>query len=602
MRSLITHFVLLASLAANAHGSALCKNHPSSPHWPTESDWQSLNQSTQGALLAGVAPASSCYDGNPLGSDLDCDTVQENWFLSQFHAEQPASIGYSYWANSSCVAPNDYAYDDQKPCQLGGLPQYVLNATDATQVATAMAWANSRDIRVVIKGTGHDLNGRSSGAYALSIWTHHLQRIEFDPHWIRPAFNSTENVAIAQTGNTWGRLLKAASDVNRTVVSGQDGTVGLGGFIGGGGHGPLSSLYGLSADQILQATIVTTDGSILVANDEQNQDLLWAIRGGGPGSYGLVIEYVMRTFPLPSNVVVGNLSLSTQENGTQEASWDGLTTLMRALPDLTDSGLTGFGIGTVSQSKSSNTSAVGRQVDVSMLFYLFNSTTAEWTSLLSPLQQQMAAFSNNQSVQVTLSEPDILPQYLDLFDVLNPTASSCGDISLSSSRLLGRRELNDISHDTVKDYHKRLTTAQIEGKTARLVIGLQGGKGPRNVEDNMRGGLTPAWRDAYLHVLVTGSSIETEGTNPRSALQAAADWTNAHKETVWAEWAPDSGSYINEANPSNPNFQHDFYGDHYSRLLSIKEKYDPQSILYVQAGVGSQDWDYNLQDGKLCRK
>jgi FAD/FMN-containing dehydrogenase len=58
------------------------------------------------------------------------------------------------------VAPNDYAYDDHKPCQLGGLPRYVLNATDAAQVATAMAWANARDIRVVIKGTGHDLNGR----------------------------------------------------------------------------------------------------------------------------------------------------------------------------------------------------------------------------------------------------------------------------------------------------------------------------------------------------------------------------------------------------------------------------------------------------------
>ncbi|CAG9939863.1 unnamed protein product [Clonostachys rosea f. rosea IK726] len=414
-----------------------------------------------------------------------------------------------------------------------------------------MAWANARDIRVVIKGTGHDLNGRSSGAYALSIWTHHLQEIAFNPHWIRPAFNSTENVVIAQTGNTWGRLLKAASEVNRTVVSGQDGTVGLGGFIGGGGHGPLSSSYGLSADQILQATVVTADGSILIANDEQNQDLLWAIRGGGPGSYGVVIEYVMRTFPLSSNVVVGSLSMSTQENGTQEASWDGLSTLMPALPDLMDSGLTGFGIGTVSQAECSNTSAVGRQADISMLFYLFNSTTVKWTNLLSPLQQRMAGDSNGHSIQVILSEPRILSQYLDLFDILNPTASSCGDISLSSSRLLGRRELNDIGHDAVKGYLKRITTAQVDGQSARLVIGLQGGQGPRNVEDSMRGGLTSAWRDAYLHVLVTGSSIDFENTSPRSALQAAADWTNAHKETVWAEWAPDSGSYINEANPFN---------------------------------------------------
>lgn len=101
--------IVLVSLAAAALGSALCKNHPSSNFWPIDSDWKLLNQSTQGALLAGVAPASSCYEGNPLNSSFECEGVQENWFLSEFHGEHPASIGYSFWANNSCVAPNDYA-------------------------------------------------------------------------------------------------------------------------------------------------------------------------------------------------------------------------------------------------------------------------------------------------------------------------------------------------------------------------------------------------------------------------------------------------------------------------------------------------------------
>lgn len=620
--------VALLPAVAGALGSTVCKNHPLSPSWPTDDEWKLLNQTTEGALLAGTAPASSCYAGDPLSSGLECDNVKENWFLSQFHGEQPASVGYPYWANSSCVAPNDYAYDERKPCDLGGLPQYVLNATNAAQIATAVKWASSHDIRVVIKGTGHDLNGRcvfppiehflssvllvcttitdfcirSSGAYALSIWTRHLQSIDFDTQWIRPAFNTTENVVIAQSGNTWGRLLKAAAAVDRTVISGQDGTVGLGGFIGGGGNGPLSSTYGLSADQILQATVVTTDGQIIVANDSQNQDLLWAIRGGGPGLYGVVVEFVMRTFPLPENVVMGSLTMSLKDNKTREATWDGLTTMMRALPDLMDAGVTGYGIATVTEPKISACAISSRQVDISMSFYTFNSTRTQWLGLLAPLRDQMTAITGNLSVQVDLSEPTVLPTYLSLFDALNPVPSQCGDITLSSSRLLGRRELVELDHETVKAYIKSVTVAQVPGKTARLIIGLQGGPGPRNVQQNMRGGLTPAWREAYLHVLATGSSIETEGANPQSALQAAADWTNKHKESVWQQWAPDSGAYINEANPFNTNFEYDFYGGHYDRLLSIKRKYDPRSIMYVQAGVGSHDWEYSLQDGKLCKK
>ena len=81
-----------------------------------------------------------------------------------------------------------------------------------------------------------------------------------DANWIHPLRNTTEHSAIVGAGNNWGDALKAAAGVGRTVISRQDGTVGLGGFIRGGGHGPLSSYHGLSADYVLQATVVTTDG------------------------------------------------------------------------------------------------------------------------------------------------------------------------------------------------------------------------------------------------------------------------------------------------------------------------------------------------------
>lgn len=118
----------------------------------------------------------------------------------------------------------------------------------------------------------------------------------------------------------------------------------------------------------------------------------------------------------------------------------------------------------------------------------------------------------------------------------------------------------------------------------------------------MRGALTPAWRKAYLHVIATGANINSSDSTPQGALDSAAAWTEDNKEAVWREWAPESGSYINEANHFNRNFERDFYGENYGRLLEVKEKYDPTSILFVQSGVGSHGWQYDLDSGLLCWK
>ncbi|CAI0644853.1 unnamed protein product [Colletotrichum noveboracense] len=286
---LINHLLTTIFLLGAVSADSSCKTAPFDATWPTTEDWNALNQTLASALIKTRPAASSCYEGNPFSSTLACEEVDDGWSSSSFHAQQPESIDYPFWANSSCVPPSDYGYKNQG-CTLGGLPEYIVNATSADQVATAMKWASHRNIRIIAKGTGHDLNGRSSGAYALSIWTHQFRQIEFNSQWPLPLSNDTENAVILGSGNNWGTVLQAASLLGRTLVSGQVKTVGLGGFIGGGGHGPLSSHYGLAADQVLQATVVTSSGNILVANEAQNQDLLWAIRGGGLGVYGVVID------------------------------------------------------------------------------------------------------------------------------------------------------------------------------------------------------------------------------------------------------------------------------------------------------------------------
>ena len=74
---------------------------------------------------------------------------------------------------------------------------------------------------------------------------------------------------------------EAASKRNLTIVSGGAATVGLGGYLSGGGHGAISHIFGLAADQILEFEVVTPDGDIVTANECLNKDLFWAMRGVG---------------------------------------------------------------------------------------------------------------------------------------------------------------------------------------------------------------------------------------------------------------------------------------------------------------------------------
>lgn len=129
---------------------------------------------------------------------------------------------------------------------------------------------------------------RSTGAFALSIWTHNFKHAQHRPAWTVPGSNITADVLVLGSGNNWGSANLAAHKVNRAVVGGEDSTVGIGGLIQNGGHGWLSSHYGLASDQVYQATVITTDGKRLVANAVQNQDLFWAVRSGGGGQFGVV--------------------------------------------------------------------------------------------------------------------------------------------------------------------------------------------------------------------------------------------------------------------------------------------------------------------------
>lgn len=105
------------------------------------------------------------------------------------------------------------------------------------------------------------------------------------------------------------------------VVTGANPYVGIVGWLTGGGHGPLSTTFGMGADNLLEATVVTPTGEILIANPCQNSDLFFAIRGGGGGTYGVVTEVVVKTHPDPKTTKI-LFQLSTTGPNITGDYWD----------------------------------------------------------------------------------------------------------------------------------------------------------------------------------------------------------------------------------------------------------------------------------------
>lgn len=348
--------------------------------------------------------------------------------------------------------------------------------------------------------------------------------------------------------------------------------------------------------------MVTTQGDVLVANEAENSDLFWAIRGGGAGQYGVVTEYVIRHFSAPQSVNMGSITIAPSNELGANASWDAATVLFNALPGLMDAGVAGamsLASGTTGKAFNPSAPALTSGAVVAQALWSFNMTKDHLDDLIEPVIQQMHDYVGNDTVLISYSASE-MDNYTTFYDGISGS-NTAGGGGLSSSRLLGHRHV-DIPHRTLKGYLQRALSAQNETAGTYMTVGLSGGPGVNNHSPSRFGALLPAWESAYLHLFVGGASSKPNATtSPKEALSQSAEWIEDHKESLWREWAPDSGSYMNEGNPYNSHFKHDFYGSNYERLQQIKQKYDPTESLYVLSGVGSDGWDYDLQTGKLCR-
>lgn len=242
----------------------------------------------------------------------------------------PSSVMAPFFANQSC----DPFTDEDIPCTYGNYVRYAVNVSTSDDVIATIAFAKEHNIRFVIRNTGHDYLGRSTGAGSLSVWTHYLKGIEY-LDWNDANFTGT--AAKMGAGIQGFEALEAGLENSVVTLGGECPTVGVaGGYTQGGGHSALSTSFGLSADNVLEWEAVTADGELVVASRTNNTDLYWALSGGGAGNYAVVLSMTVKTYP---DAYIGSATLAFYPTGIpNDTFYQAISEFHTALPAMVDAG------------------------------------------------------------------------------------------------------------------------------------------------------------------------------------------------------------------------------------------------------------------------
>ena len=180
---------------------------------------------------------------------------------------------------------------------------YAVRARHGADVAAAVNFARTRNLRLVVKGGGHSYLGTSNAPDSLLVWTRALNQVRLHDAFVGAGCAGTAAAVPAVSagaGAMWIDLYNAVTtEGGRYVQGGGCTTVGVAGLIQSGGFGSFSKGFGSASSSLLEAQIVTADGRVRLANACTNADLFWALKGGGGGSWGVVTRVTLRTHVLP---------------------------------------------------------------------------------------------------------------------------------------------------------------------------------------------------------------------------------------------------------------------------------------------------------------
>ncbi|KAF7109995.1 hypothetical protein CFC21_110164 [Triticum aestivum] len=206
-------------------------------------------------------------------------------------------------------------------------PLCIVTPTNASHVQAAVLCGRRHNVRVRVRSGGHDYEGLSYRSERPEVFAvvdlANLRSVRVD----RGAATAWVDSG-ATVGELYHAVAKAAPGL--AFPAGVCSTMGLGGHISGGGIGMMMRKYGLSIDNVLDATLVDANGRLL-DKEAMGTDLFWAIRGGGGGNFGIVLSWKIRLVPVPSTVTFSNIQKTIDQGAANAVTkWQ---TLAPSLPE-----------------------------------------------------------------------------------------------------------------------------------------------------------------------------------------------------------------------------------------------------------------------------
>jgi len=437
------------------------------------------------------------------------------------------------------IEPADADYEQARRvynAMIDKRPAIVVRPVNAGDVMAAVNFARENGLPVAIRGGGHSVPGFGTWDDAVVIDLMRMRGVRVDPAARR---------ARVEGGAVWGDLNAAAHAFGLATTGGIISTTGVGGLTLGGGIGYLARGCGLSCDNLVSADVVTADGRFLTTSERENEDLFWALRGGG-GNFGVVTSLEFQLHPIKD--IYGGVMFFELKDAAN---------LLRFYRDY---------IATASEQMGAFPAF---QIAPPLPFIPENRHGEPFVAMIAcwagPLDEGEKAFKPFHDIAPVVAEmvgPMPYPALNSAFDGLVPAG---------------------LQHYWKANFVKELTDAAIAAHVEHgpglpavnstvHIYPINGACHRVGADDTAFG-----HRDATFATVIAGMWPDP-AQNP-----SAIKWVRGYSDAT----APhsDAGGYINFMSEDDQNRVEANYGAGYGRLADVKQKYDPGNVFRANQNI-----------------
>ena len=437
------------------------------------------------------------------------------------------------------IQPQDEGYDAARKVYNGMIdrhPRFIVRCSDVADVISAVKFAKENNLRLAIRGGGHNGAGLAVCDDGLVIDLSRRRGVRVNPR---------QRTVQVESGCTWGDVDHSAHAFNLAVPTGIISTTGVAGLTLGGGTGYLTRKFGLTIDNLLEADMVLADGSFVTVNQLENQDLYWAIRGGG-GNFGVVTSFTFQAHPV-STVYAGPM-LWYPDKAVEVMKWYRDFSL-KAPDDLYGF----FMFMNVPPAPPFPEKLHGKTMCGIMWCY---------TGPMENAKKAMSPVDQLSPPELNFVGPMPFPALQSLFDPLLPTGLQWywrGDF------------LNELSDEAIKVHLKY----GLNLPSLLSIMHLYPVDGA--VQRVSKNATAFSYREAKWSMVIAG--IDPDPTKK----DAITKWTKEYWEALHPFSA--GGAYVNFMMEEGQNRVEATYRDNYKRLSEIKRKYDPTNLFRVNQNI-----------------